>query len=358
MQDILEFVPHSALLVIFFVLGSFFGSFLNVVIYRLPRRCMTIAKPSGSFCPKCKHKIRWFDNIPILSYIFLGGKCRDCKAKISFRYPLVEFIMGMFFMIFLWQDILFFEPALVNYTHFLLLLSHLVAAFILVAIAFIDFDLMIIPDSLSIGGAIILLVFAFLNPLHGGFMPNDSKMIIREKGNPIFGHMRIREANPQLRAKLINQGPFKPSQQAEINKTTNLKTNNNNENACFAIDERNWATFFNALFSAIVGATGLFVLSILMTLVFLKKARQYGGGMALGIGDVKLYLLFGAMLGWPALPMILILGSFIGVLFGVPLMLTKSKHVIPFGPSLVTAAMIILIFYGPILRFFADYFTP
>ena len=95
-----------------------------------------------------------------------------------------------------------------------------------------------------------------------------------------------------------------------------------------------------------------------MTLVFLKKARQYGGGMALGIGDVKLYLLFGAMLGWPALPMILILGSLIGVLFGVPLMLTKSKHVIPFGPALVTAAMIMLIFYGPILRFIADYFTP
>ena len=75
--------------VFFFILGTFVGSFLNVCIWRLPKE-MSIIKPRSS-CIKCKAPVRWYDNIPLLSYIILGGKCRDCKVKISFRYFLVEF---------------------------------------------------------------------------------------------------------------------------------------------------------------------------------------------------------------------------------------------------------------------------
>ena len=72
------------------VLGLCVGSFLNVVIYRLPNG-MNLAKPA-SHCPKCKKEIKWYDNIPVLSYIILGGKCRNCKTHISFRYTLVELL--------------------------------------------------------------------------------------------------------------------------------------------------------------------------------------------------------------------------------------------------------------------------
>ena len=350
MRDILEFVPDAVLITMIFIVGTFFGSFMNVVIYRLPRKCLSIAKPAGSFCPKCKAKIKWYDNIPILSYIILGAKCRVCKDRISFRYPAVEFLTGLLFAIFFWEDILSFSPAAVNYTNWLLLLSHVIAVFLLLSIAFIDFDLMIIPDSFSIGGAIIMLIFAFLNPMHGGFMPDNKPIISRVRVDHAL-RLRMTEnfVNPQVRTKLINQGPFN----IDDNKTnlTQMPVN-----AKFTINRLNWVSLKNAVFSMILGGVGLFVLSLLMTLVFLKKARQYGGGMALGMGDVKLYLFFGAMLGWPALPMILIVGSFIGVLFGIPLLLTKSKHVMPFGPSLVAAALLILMFYGPLLRLIADYF--
>jgi leader peptidase (prepilin peptidase)/N-methyltransferase len=83
---------------VFFVImfGLVFGSFLNVCIYRLPKE-QSIVKP-GSFCPKCKAPIHWYDNLPVLSYILLGGKCRACKAKISLRYPVIELLTAAIFL--------------------------------------------------------------------------------------------------------------------------------------------------------------------------------------------------------------------------------------------------------------------
>ncbi|HEY2882517.1 MAG TPA: prepilin peptidase [Pirellulales bacterium] len=89
-------------LVWLFVLGTCIGSFLNVVIYRLPRKISLILP--GSHCPNCKHAIRGFDNIPLLSWLWLGRKCRDCNAPISARYPLVELTVGLMFALFAWVD--------------------------------------------------------------------------------------------------------------------------------------------------------------------------------------------------------------------------------------------------------------
>ena len=84
-------------LVYSFILGAVIGSFLNVVIYRLPRG-QNLSYP-GSSCPVCKEKIKWYDNVPVLSYIALGGKCRVCKTKISILYPLVELLAGFLFLL-------------------------------------------------------------------------------------------------------------------------------------------------------------------------------------------------------------------------------------------------------------------
>ena len=83
--------------IVVFLFGLLFGSFYNVVGYRIPNN-MSIVKP-GSFCPKCKHELKWYELIPVFSFIIQGGKCRKCKCKISFFYPIIELLTGTLFLI-------------------------------------------------------------------------------------------------------------------------------------------------------------------------------------------------------------------------------------------------------------------
>ena len=91
-------MPHVVIEIFLWLLGLCVGSFLNVVIYRLPLG-LSIADPPRSFCPRCRHGIAWFDNIPILSWWLLGGRCRNCTAPISVQYPLVEGLTGLTFLL-------------------------------------------------------------------------------------------------------------------------------------------------------------------------------------------------------------------------------------------------------------------
>lgn len=91
----LEPIVVLFLIIWFAFFGACIGSFLNVVVYRLPLG-KSLSKPP-SFCPRCGHPIRWYDNIPVFAWLALGGKCRDCRVPISIRYPLVEFAAGAVF---------------------------------------------------------------------------------------------------------------------------------------------------------------------------------------------------------------------------------------------------------------------
>ncbi len=134
-----------------FVFGICIGSFLNVCIYRLPES-KSIVRP-GSMCPNCSTPIRFYDNIPILSYIALRGKCRYCKAAISFRYPVVEFISGLFAVgIFLKYGIGL--EAVIYYTFTAALL----------VITFIDVDHQIIPDVITLPGIPLFFAASFALP--------------------------------------------------------------------------------------------------------------------------------------------------------------------------------------------------
>lgn len=124
------------------VFGLILGSFLNVVIYRLPRR-ESLVRP-GSHCPQCGADIRWYDNIPVVSWLVLRGRCRSCAVRISSRYPLVEAITGVAFALAMWRF---------GVTWSLLVAWAFIAA--MIAIAFIDFDHMIIPDKIVLPGAVI-----------------------------------------------------------------------------------------------------------------------------------------------------------------------------------------------------------
>jgi leader peptidase (prepilin peptidase)/N-methyltransferase len=135
-----------------FMSGICIGSFLNVCIYRMGRE-QSVVKPS-SRCPHCQKPIRWFDNIPLLSFLMLKGKCRDCGGKISFRYFFVELLTGVIFLA-LYQDLGLSE----RFFAYAILLSGLIVA------TFVDFDFQIIPDEISCGGIVVGLIFSFLFPL-------------------------------------------------------------------------------------------------------------------------------------------------------------------------------------------------
>lgn len=135
-----------------FIFGAVIGSFLNVCIYRIPRE-KSIVKPN-SFCPHCGKPVEFYDNIPIVSYIILGGKCRRCGAKISKRYPFIELLTAILYLV-------FYRKLGLNFELFVTLFF----VTLLIAIAFIDLDFKIIPDILSIGGLIAGLVLAVFRPV-------------------------------------------------------------------------------------------------------------------------------------------------------------------------------------------------
>jgi leader peptidase (prepilin peptidase)/N-methyltransferase len=131
-------------------IGLFGGSFLNVVIHRVPRG-MSIARPP-SHCPACGKRLRFFDNVPVLSYLALGGRARCCKAKISPRYPLVELAGGALAWAIL-ERLVF--PAANEITigrAAAVFFAYLAFALALVAVAFIDLEHMYVPDAISLGG--------------------------------------------------------------------------------------------------------------------------------------------------------------------------------------------------------------
>lgn len=160
-----------------FIFGAVLGSFLNVCIHRLPRDKSIVQPPSA--CPNCQQPIRFYDNIPIVSYILLGGKCRDCHAKISTRYPLVELLTAVLCFV-------LYRKLGISFEFFV---SVLFVA-LLVVISFIDLDFQIIPDILSIGGLIVGLFLAIFRPfflyLHPKFNVLDSLYGVLLGGGVLF----------------------------------------------------------------------------------------------------------------------------------------------------------------------------
>ena len=145
MEEAALAVPLRVWVGVAFTFGLVVGSFLNVVIHRLPRD-ESIVHP-GSHCPGCGAPVRWWDNIPLLSYLWLRGRCRGCKAPISPRYPLVELLTG-----------LLFAAVALRFGPVPMAVVGCAFAAALVATAAIDFDHQIIPDEISLGGLAVALV--------------------------------------------------------------------------------------------------------------------------------------------------------------------------------------------------------
>jgi len=136
-----------------FALGLAFGSFLNVCIYRLPRD-LSVVRP-GSACPNCKKPIRFYDNVPVLSWLLLRGRCRDCKSVISPRYMVVELLCAVLF--------------LACYAHFgltLATLKYAVFGFLLLGLIFTDAETKLLPDQMTLPGLVLGLLFSFVVPVN------------------------------------------------------------------------------------------------------------------------------------------------------------------------------------------------
>ncbi|MCC6573052.1 MAG: prepilin peptidase [Planctomycetes bacterium] len=277
---------QPAILIVYAVLlGMFFGSFLNVVVYRLPRRCLSINNPRRSFCPNCKHQLAAIDNIPVLSWVWLRAKCRYCKLPISVRYPLVEATTGALFGLTVWRTLLeshtLHEPMA-----WLTCAAILLMILVLVPIALIDADLTVIPDELSLGSLILFI------PLAAN--PGAMQFGLSTKLNPLM------------------------------------------------FTSMGWPLWLNSMLSAV--ATGLaaslflWLMGKVANVIFAKRAAEMGGE-AMGFGDVKLMMLLGVTLGWPKLVVGFFIAVFIGASFGLALRLTRKQIGLPFGPSLVVGAL-------------------
>jgi leader peptidase (prepilin peptidase)/N-methyltransferase len=149
-------------------LGACLGSFANVCIYRLPKTKQIIS--GRSFCPKCKKKISWYDNLPIISFLFLSGKCRKCKKVIPLRYLIVELITGISFLL-----------IYLNFENLYTITFLSILSLILIMIFFIDLENFIIPDSLNF----IIMGLALLK----NFLPNFNTSLIHEINQSIIGGM-------------------------------------------------------------------------------------------------------------------------------------------------------------------------
>jgi len=144
-------ITDPPLLLVALLMGLCIGSFLNVVIYRVPLG-KSVVSP-GSRCTKCGYELRWYDNIPVLSWASLGGRCRQCRAPISAQYPIVELVTGLLFVLVAWLTPV--GP---------LLVSRLILVAILVALFGIDLEHQILPNSITLPGIIVGLMFSFIAP--------------------------------------------------------------------------------------------------------------------------------------------------------------------------------------------------
>ena len=264
-----------------FALGCCVGSFLNVCIWRLPEG-MSIQEPARSLCPECGHELAWYDNIPLLSYAVLRGRCRHCSAPIPWRYPAVEAVTGLIFTcIYLRQGLGAGAPPEQ------LLIMGLLAALLVVASA-VDMTHFIVPDEISVFGTIAALLAGLLLPeLHVGARPYHT----------LVGLTGVAHLDGLIGSAL----------------------------------------------GAVAGGGLVYVFAVVGKLMF--------GREAMGLGDVKLMAMVGAFLGWKVAVLSFFLAPFFGLLYGIPLLLMRGQHLMPYGPFLSSAAVLVTIFRGTAASF-------
>jgi len=332
------------------VLGAVTGSFLNACIHRMPRG-VSLLNPRRSFCPSCGKTIPWHENLPVLSWIVLRGKCSGCGAKISLRYPLVELLTAGLFLA-LWLKFGF--PLGIAYFPF---------AALLLAATFIDLEHFIIPDEITLGGTVLGILLSTTLPelmatsshlagfgfsVLGAVAGFSVVFLIVELGKLAFGKVRHRFAEPE---------EFEWRRDGE---SATLRIGN---------ETMDWADIFSRpkdkLMLDLDGeaeidgvqtqAKGMeffhdrvLIQGEARNLMEISKIHGRANSVvipreAMGFGDVKFMACIGAFLGWQGVLFTLFAGSIVGSLVGLAgffLARDRSGVRLPFGPFLAVGALI------------------
>jgi len=345
---------EALLIVIGFVFGAVCGSFFNVLIYRLPVGASIVMPPSH--CMKCGEPIRWYDNVPLISYIILGGRCRACKEPYSFRYFVVELLTAVLFALVVseYVKITTRESALRGVG---LTLFHLFFVGGMIVSAFTDLDHHIIPNEITYPGIPLGLLAAFLFPqamlekmmleeptLFPAFPRWETLFysflaaVVAGGGLLLVGEVVKRVIKPHVVISptagnfFVSSSPDSSSriQVGHMVDVTDIvgvvKTNNS---------EKEVAADFYGKVTKILVRDGEHVESG-QPLVHVRKE-------ALGMGDVKLLAVIGAFLGWKLVLLTILLSSLVGLIGHVLLVVvgkSEWRAEIPFGVYIVPASLI------------------
>jgi len=347
-------VPFHFWTAAFFVLGCVVGSFLNVCIYRLPRDESIIRPPSH--CPRCHYAIPWYLNIPLVTWLWLRGRCANCKEEISMRYFLVETLTGAAFAL-CWLS---FGTRSVP-----LVLAECVLISGLIAATFIDFEHFIIPDEITIGGMVAGLLLAFLAPqshlTFPGFQPVHSPVAamrdsalgmiigagvvygILRMGKLLFGRYKLALA-PGTRIFFTETSLKLPAEEVPYEELFYRAGDMIRLQAetvelidrCYRNVEVRLEPKQLRIGQDTFDPEKVLHLEAVTDHVVLPRE-------AMGLGDVKFMAAIGAFLGWPAVLFSLALSSVIGSLVGVALILLRKRDWstrLPYGPYIAVAAVI------------------
>jgi leader peptidase (prepilin peptidase)/N-methyltransferase len=345
-------VPFHFWSVMFFVLGCIVGSFLNVCIHRMPLGQSIVSPPSH--CPHCQYSIPWYLNIPLVTWVYLKGRCRNCGAPISIRYFLVELLTGLTFL----GCWLKFGPNAA--------LSLIYAGFVagLMVATFIDLEYLIIPDEITFGGMAVGLILSFAVPaLHGSVTRFDGLKqsalglgvgaglvyLIVRGGKLVFGRERVRlggdtrivfgETALHLPEKEIAYGDvlYRESDAIVVQARTVELVDRCYKDVKVKLTRRRLDIDGEELDPEKV----LHMEAQAAELILPREA--------MGLGDVKFMGAIGAFLGWESVIFSLVVSAFIGSLVGVTLVLMRKRALssrLPYGPYIAIAAAL-WIFEGP-----------
>ncbi|TLD70481.1 prepilin peptidase [Phragmitibacter flavus] len=367
--QLIEFLLHSIL----FVLGANIGSFLNVVIYRLPLG-ISLSNPKRSFCPHCKTQIPIYRNIPLFTWLFQRGKCAACKAPIPFRYFFVELLTAvLFYLIFLkfrghWDDITGWGDLVLIYWIFTALL---------IAGTFIDIDYFILPHEITLGGLAVGLLGSYLIPEMMGEVERGRAILLSfvsaciglgllwtvvELGKLAFGRLKQKFDQPEswtIHQPDETQPPIFKIAGDELS-WADIYTRPSDRliitGPAITINDETFTTA-NAKAEITVDKIKLHLSSGESKTFSLETVTKLEGKAtdivipreAMGFGDVLLIAMIGSFLGWQAVFFTIVAASFLGSLLAIlPRLIGKTEWTakIPFGPYLAGGAMIWL-FSGP-----------
>ncbi len=350
-----------------FVLGACVGSFLNVCIYRLPLD-LSVNEPRRSFCPSCKKQIPWHQNLPLVSWLFLRGKCANCGSRIAFRYFAVELLTALFFL-FVWLQF-----------PWQIALPYWVCVALLVAATFIDFEHFIIPDEITIGGTVAgILVCAVVPEL----MTTDSRVaalgwsafsaalgyavlwIVLEAGKLAFGKKRIvlEQPTPFTWMRKGDDAEFVVGDERDLWSDHFARETDVMLLMCddAAIDDRKLgAATLRFHYNRVLVGNEVIALDDVNAIAGVLRELQIPRE-AMGRGDLKFLACIGAFLGWRAVLFSVFAGSLAGSLVGVATMVIGKRvwsAKLPFGPYLALGALGWMFFGEALLGWYLTLLRP